>query len=182
MRVLAVWLLLVVAGLAPASAQQSNSASDRAFALLGTWSCESFIHSHGTWTYLRAPDGKISMRNRFKTATGLSREFDESYSLDPVSGRWTWTGTQPDRPGFVETGISGPWTAETWNFQGRTDIVTLAPAGSIQPPNHFTQQLRMVYTTLSPDAFRRELEVLQNGRWVSTNGSTCKRTNEPPSA
>ncbi len=65
--------------------------------------------------------------------------------------------------------------SDVWNFEGNVDQVLTPPAGAIQEPRRFDQPIRMVYTRLAPTAFRREMETLRNGQWVSTNASTCKR-------
>ena len=174
MRVLAIGLMLAFVGLSPATAQQAVP-NDAAFELVGTWSCESFAHSNGTWLITRDADNKIDLTNHFTTEGGLKGEFDEIYSLDPASEHWTVSATHPGRPGFQETMTAGPWSGDVWNFEGKLDQTLAPPDGSIQEPRHFEQTIRMVYTRLAPSAFRREMEILRDGRWVSTSASTCKR-------
>jgi hypothetical protein len=166
--------MIALAVSAPATAQQL-SATDPAYGLVGTWSCESFAHSDGTWTITRNAANTISLINHFKTQGGLSGEFDEVYTLDPASGHWTVSATEPGRTGFSETMTAGPWSGDVWNFEGTLDQTVAPPAGAIQEPRHFDQTIRMVYTRLAPTAFRREMETLRNGEWVSTSASTCKR-------
>ena len=166
--------MVALAVAAPASAQQ-RSAADSAYGLIGTWACESIAHSTGTWTITRDSENQISLKNRFVTASGLQGEFDEVYTLDPASGHWAVSATDPGRPGFLETMTAGPWSGDVWNFEGDLDEVLTPPAGAIQEPRRFDQTIRMVYTRLAPTAFRREIETLRNGQWVSTSASTCKR-------
>jgi hypothetical protein len=173
MRVLAFSMMVALAVSAPAAAQQS--AADAAYGLVGTWSCQSFAHSNGTWTITRDADNQISLKNHFVTEDGLQGEFDELYSVDPASGHWSVSATEPGRPGFLETMTAGPWNGDIWNFEGNLDQTLTPPAGAIQEARHFDQAIRMVYTRLAPGVFRREMETLRNGQWVSTSASTCKR-------
>ncbi len=110
MRVLAIAVLVALAVSAPAAAQQKPVA-DSAYQLVGTWSCESIAHSAGTMVVTRDTDNQISLKNRFVTAGGLQGEFDELYTLDPSSGHWAVSATDPGRPGFLETMTAGPWRA-----------------------------------------------------------------------
>jgi hypothetical protein len=175
MRTLGLCLVLCAAAVSPLSAQDAAPAADRTAGLIGTWQCESFRHSNGTWTFVRNGDGSIALNNKFRTDTGLSGEFAETYSFDPQSGLWNWASTQQDRPGGLqEDGKAKPWTAETWTFDGRLRI-TESSSGSIQPARTIARNIRMVYTTLGPDAFRRDMETFSDGRWVSSSASTCKR-------
>jgi hypothetical protein len=166
-------LTLAVAG--PAAAQQTTADGDRAYRLVGTWSCETAQHSISTTTYTRNDDGSVSMKNLFTTDNGLSGEFNETYRYDTRSNRWTWNSVQARVPNFKERGTAGPWTAEKWTFGGEIDQMEPIPTGSILPPRMITVPLRMVYTDLTDSTFRRDFETVLNDRWTPFSESTCKR-------
>jgi hypothetical protein len=102
----------------------------------------------------------------FRTSDGLSGEFDDTYSFDAASGMWTWTSNLQSVPSFKESGTAGRWTTDTWTFEG-----TLQQSESTQP-------LRMVYTKLSDNAFRREFDAQVNGAWLPRSTSSCTRSSE----
>ena len=176
MRTLGLCFVLCAAAVSPLSAQDTAPAADRTAGLIGTWQCESFRHSDGTWTFVRNSDDSIALKNKFRTDTGLSGEFDETYSFDPQSGLWNWASMQIDRTGSLqEDGKAKPWTEATWTFDGRLRTTEMS-TGSLQPARTLARNIRMVYTTLGPDTFRRDMETFYDGRWASNSASTCKRT------
>jgi hypothetical protein len=178
MRVFGMCVVLFAAAVAPLSAQDGAPVTDRAPGLIGTWRCESIQHSNGTWSFERNQDDSIVMKNKFRTATGLSGEFDETYRFDPRSRLWNWSSLQADRPGSLqEDGKAAPWTADAWTFDGQKRETEMS-SGSILPARTVTQNIRMVYSSLGPDAFRRDIEVFHDGRWITTSASTCKRASQ----
>lgn len=123
------------------------------------------------------------MKNVFAlaNANGARGEFDEQYRLDPATGVWTWTAEQPSMPAFHERGTAGPWTTQTWIFDGTLSIVPSSRSlDSLAEPAPTTKEgVRMVYTSLGDDAFRREFERYQNGAWITRSATTCKRVSTP---
>lgn len=171
-RCIALSLTLLAGATAPLAAQP-----DRAYSLIGTWSCSS-SGSTGTITYVRNADGSISMKNVFVLAnTGAHGEFDEQYRFDPATAVWTWTAEQPSMAAFQERGTAGPWTAQNWIFDGSLKLVPASRTfDSLSEPTPMTEQaVRMVYTSLGGDVFRRDFESYQNGLWVVRSSGTCKR-------
>ena len=71
------------------------TAPDRAYDLLGTWSCETQQGSIGTHFYTRNADGSIALHNDFRTTSGRHIIVDETFRYEAASGRWTVT-TAPD--------------------------------------------------------------------------------------
>ena len=157
-----------------AAGAQSVPNADRATELLGTWSCESIAHSMGNWVFKRNGDGSLTMKNNFKTEDGLTGEFDERYRVDSTTGQWTWSSLQPSLPGFQESGKADPWTADKWVFEGNMSLAGTSNSINYSPTR--IQDLRMIYSALGNDAFRREFEVRRDGRWVTFSASTCVRT------
>jgi hypothetical protein len=117
------------------------------------------------------------MKNVFRTATGLSGEWDDTYRYDAKTGHWTWTSSQANRPGSLqEKGIAPRWTGDKWTFEGQETLTQPAAEGSVTTqPRPFVTSIRSVYTSLGPDAFRHEIETFRNGGWVTGSASTCKR-------
>ncbi len=168
-----------VAG-AQASAAKPDPATaslpDRAATLVGTWSCESIQHSLATETFARNAVDTITMKNTFRTATGLSGEWDETYRYDAKSGQWRWTSTQAGRPELQETGSGPRWTGDKWTIEGQMILSQPSAEGSVTTqPRPFVTSIRSVYTSLGADAFRHDIERFQNGMWVTGSASTCKR-------
>ena len=95
------------------------------------------------------------MRNLFRFPNGTPAEIDETYRFDAAANIWNWALPQPTGPEFRQEAVP--------------------PNGSIRPPRASKRDLRMVYTTLSATALRREFERNNNGRWVTFSGSTCKK-------
>jgi hypothetical protein len=156
-------VLAACATTAPTGAQQVAPNSDQAFALVGTWKCESVACSLGTMTFTRDAPGSISMKNVFRTTDGLSGEFDETYRFDSGSSTWKWESHLRSASNFNESGTAGPWTTDKWTFEGTQD------SGQASEPIH------MVYTKQSNSAFTREFETSVNGTWLPQNASSCTR-------
>jgi hypothetical protein len=171
-RSIVIGLTLLAGATAPLAAQP-----DRAYTLIGTWSCTS-SESTGTITYLRDADGSISMKNVFAltNATWARGEFDEQYRFDPATAVWTWTAEQPQLAAFQERGTAGPWTTQSWIFDGTLRVAGSRTLDSIAAPTQTTTQaVRMVYTSLGDNAFRRDFEFYQKGLWAIRSSGTCKR-------
>jgi len=168
---------IAVVALASAAAAQQPENNDRAYWLIGQWSCESLGHSHGTWTFSRTDSG-ISLQQSFKTPDNLSGQIAEDYHFEPRAKRWVWTSTQ-NGPGSLAVARATPWTGEQWIFEGTNSKTPLPAPGSDVPPQTNVRALRMVFTALGDGAFRRDFERIENGTWVTSNLSTCKRLISP---
>ena len=159
----AAWFAACLVTAAPAVAQQAAPNPDHAFGLIGTWKCESAANSRGTMRFTRDASGSISLKHDFETADGISGEFNETYRLDSATARWEWSSTLRSAPDFEESGSAGPWTADTWIFDGT------------QQQGQTTEPIRMVYTKLSDSSFQREIQVQVNGGWLPRSASSCTR-------
>jgi hypothetical protein len=172
-RNLWVWVLLLAAIVAmPALAQAPTT--DRAFHLIGRWSCEDINHTTSAFTYTRNHDGSIAMVNAFRTIAGAPGQFTEIYRLGAKTEQWIWRSSNGH--GFAEHGVARPWDSRTWMFEGTADTMGRTKA---QPALHRVHLgVRMIYTDLGDNAFQREFQSMQ-GRshaWTSYSIGTCKRT------
>ncbi len=174
---LAVSLLAAIATASPIEAVHAEPiapAVDRTDMLLGTWHCESLAGSKGTWTFTRAGDGTLSMQNTFHNGP-VSGGFREVYRFDAANEIWTWDSAEAGSPGFHETGKAQPSTSDTWTFYGKVHDLEYPATGSIEQPRVIEANVRMVYTFVDDSTFRREYDVMRDGVWSRTSGSTCKR-------
>lgn len=139
------------------------SSPERAYWLVGTWSCESLAHTKTHMAFTREQDG-MSMQNRYRTADGVSGEYDETYKYDSQASRWTWETTESSS-GSKEEGTAGPWLTGKWTFDG-TRRYENVPA----------QHIQMIYSRIDNASFRREFGISHAGAWMTTSSSVCKRT------
>jgi hypothetical protein len=173
MRAVGLVLAVLIALIAvPARAQQS---SDRAYWLVGTWSCRSMYNSVGTWTFVRNDDGSISLSNVFHPEGGERGNFLETYRFDSAAGVWRWSATRMHETTVREYGIAAPWTGADWIYDAHIPLDSSMLSGSIGQPRTRSEQVRIVYTMLDDATFQRKLESMVSGKWTLTNGSICKR-------
>ena len=175
MRAAAVCVCLLALAAAPVAAQQPG---DRVNGLIGTWSCGSAYQSAGTWTFTRHDDGTIVTVNHYTTASGVHGEFNEIYSLNAATGRWSWLGRDRQHPQVREEGSAAEgWTGESWTIEGDTRL--LPPQSnddSIYRMHANKTPLRIVYKRINDDAFSRTIEYQSSaGDWTPTSASTCQR-------
>lgn len=167
-----VFAALIAVSTAPACAQQS---SDRAYWLVGTWSCRSMYNSVGTWTFVRNDDGSISISNVFHPEGDQRGQFLELYRFDPKAGVWRWSATRMHETTVREYGIAAPWTGTDWIFDAHLPLDSSKLADSIQRPRTASQETRIVFTMLDDATFQRKIESIVSGKWVLMTGSICKR-------
>jgi len=132
---------------------------DRAQNLVGgVWQCETIAGSTGTHTYT-AGEYDDSIELEISLHSG-SRTFDitEVYRFDGTRNGWT-----VETSGGTYRGTAAPWTGEKWIFDG-----TEKTSGQRRP-------VRMVYTELGGQAFRRDFQAEQDGFWRTYSAETCKR-------
>jgi hypothetical protein len=173
MRNLRGWVLLLACIFAKPAIAQTPPAADRAFHLIGRWSCENVDHTTGELTYTRNHDGSIAMHNAFRTVSGMTGQFTEVYRLGAKTKQWAWHSS--DGHGFNEHGFAWPWDSRTWTIEGVADAIGRTKARPGLHHLHFG--MRLVYTDLGDDAFQREFQNVQ-GRartWTSYSIGTCRR-------
>lgn len=167
--------LSLFAFIAPAAGARASD--DRVYSLVGHWACESALHSMGVMAFTRETDRTISMRNKFTAADGTRGEYDESYSVDPATGHWSWSGGPAHNTAMRQDGSAPPWTTDDrWVIEGHVVMTEPQASTSIVPSKRSTIPMRMVYTQLADGVFRRDVEVPNDaGRWISTSVTTCKK-------
>jgi hypothetical protein len=141
---------------------------DRAYDLIGTWTCESTAGSTATMAFTRQSDGSISLRDAYTTASGTRGEFDEAYRIVLPAQYWSWVATWQGHPDFKEAASAGMWTAQKWFFDGTV-------ADRPKPHDTETHRIRIVYTRLTDASFEREFETYDGGVWKRTSSSVCRR-------
>jgi hypothetical protein len=152
------------------------TAHDRAFDLIGTWSCETQQGSIGTHVYARNPDGAIALVNDFRTTSGRHIVVEETFRFDAAAGRWTVT-TAPDSWFGAESLSAPPWSGKEWVLDG-TENTERAASPLVA---RGTSRIRVVYTFPAADRMERlfELPGAAAGTWDAFSTETCARTALP---
>jgi len=168
---------------APAGAQD-NAPPDTIAHLIGTWTCRSAGGSFGVDQFTRNADGSIAntIRYHFQTAPPSGGEYDAVYRYNPANNQWSWTSTTPDDASFTERATATPASPDLVVFEGTQDATIQPGAGSMETPRHIHNAIRVVYAFLSPNEFRRDFEVNQNGLWRPFSSTACARMTSPPVA
>ena len=130
---------------------------DHAYALVGDpWSCESVNGEPSTQRYISDAEGSITLHDDVRVAKH-SYDIVETYRFDPVRGLWN---TEVRGGGYA--GTAAPWAHEKWIFNG------------IETERGRHSEVRMVYTQLGEQAYRRDFQLSSNGQTFVSE--TCKRT------
>jgi hypothetical protein len=175
MRLAIVFAVLFALIASPALAQETQQNSDRAYWLIGTWSCHSMYNSVGTWTFVRNDDTTFSLDNVFHPEGGRRGEFLERYHFDSSAGVWRWTATRQHETTVQEDGMAAPWTGTDWIFLAHIPLGSSLLSDSIQHAGSASEQTRVVYTMLDETHFQRKLERMVSGKWGLVSGTICKR-------
>jgi len=141
----------------PAERTISPLSGDRAYALVGAWSCRTFGGASATHTFARRNDATLLLHNVLRISD-RNYDIDETYRFDRSNQTWS-NVTQ----GGAYVGTARRWLGSTWVFDG-----SVAERGRRVP-------VKMTYAILSKRAFRRRFNRLQNGAWVTYAAETCKR-------
>ncbi len=134
------------------------SLADRAYALLGRWSCVTRGGIASTHTYARWSADAFTLDNVVRVGD-RSYTIRELYRFEPSEDLWL-NATQDD----AYNGTAAPWRQTQWLFEGSV------PAGSRRLP------VRMIYSELSTREFQRDFEKFDGGAWSSFASETCRRT------
>lgn len=139
--------------------------------LLGTWDCTGDVAgSSSTETYTRTGDDAVAMGNAVHTSSGAKGFVSETFRFTPQSHTWTVTAL-PNRFFDELSATSAPWSAGTqWVLLG-TEVFRKKPMA-----------VRIVYTSLDSDTFRREHQVEAGGMWRDDAAYVCRRVGEMPVA
>ena len=130
---------------------------DRAYALVGSWVCETIARDPSVHIYSLQSDGSIHMLNRLRLGT-QSFEINEVYRYD--SGRRHWSN---DTEHGAYRGTASQWIADEWVFDGTATERGRGVA------------VRMVYKALGTGAFRRDFEKTNASAWSTYASETCAR-------
>ncbi len=141
----------------PAEHTSSPVSGDRAYALIGAWSCRTFGGASATHTFARRDDATLLLHNVLHISD-RDYDIDETYRFDRSNKMWS-NVTQ----GGAYVGTARQWLGSTWVFDG-----SVAERGRRVP-------VKMTYAILSKRAFRRRFNRLRNGGWVTYAAETCQR-------
>jgi len=125
------------------------------FGLIGAWSCDTFENWHGEQRYVANGSERIVLFNALQAPNGKVI-IVQRFRLDDLKQRWS---TYVEGGDFSAQG--GPWLGRNWIFDG----VWRGVEGAA----------RLVYTSLGPNAFRRDFQVRDGKRWHTSTGETCIR-------
>jgi len=129
---------------------------DRALALAGVWDCSESSGAPSKLTYTRKGNS-LKLRNELVIAHKLFT-VDELYKYDPSEEQWR-TSTQ----GNAYAGVAPKWVEGVWTFEGTV------------PRGNARTSVRMIYTSLGTNAFRREYQRSENGDWKTFHAQTCHK-------
>lgn len=128
------------------------------FELVGEWSCETFTNWPSEQRYTVDESDRLVLRNDLQSPDGPVT-IVQRFRFNSHAKRWS---TYIDGGDFSAKG--GEWLERRWNLDG-------VWRGISKPA-------RLVYTFLGPDAYRRDFQLLEAGRWRSSSGETCYRVGE----
>jgi len=135
----------------------SAMSADRAFSLIGAWSCRTFGGASATHTFVRQNDATLLLHNVLRLGE-RDYDIDETYRFNHANERWSNV-----TEGGAYVGTARRWLGSTWVFDG-----SVADRGRRLP-------VTMTYARLSSRAFRRRFNRLQHGVWVTYAAETCQR-------
>lgn len=154
------WLLLLAA-----------HSPDRAYDLVGTWSCESRYGSIGAHVYVRNSDGSMTMRNEFRLSSGQPVTVEETYRYDARRAGWT-ISTPPDSWFGAINASAPPWSGKDWTFEGTRSTERAASPHIVR----LTGPVRLTYRFPQRDRLERHFQVQTDGIWEPYSDETCARS------
>jgi hypothetical protein len=155
------------------TAATPQAPADKAYWLVGNWHCESRAGSLAARTYSKPANADaINMTNTVRLPSKFYVIMREHYVFDAASEAWT-----VDSPGNAVWGpmhaTADRWLGNEWNFVGRGALP--GPRGQLLPE----QQIRMVYTGLDDDTFRRAHQTKIDQLWTNYSEEVCTRDRSP---
>ena len=130
---------------------------DRAYTLVGLWSCKTFGGLTATHAFAQPTTGTLLLHNVLRI-NDRDYVIDEAYRYNAATGSWS-NVTQ----GGAYVGTAGRWLGATWVFDG-----TIADRQAHVP-------VKMTYVTLGRGAFLRRFERRTGAGWVTYAAETCQR-------
>ena len=132
---------------------------DGAFSLPGgIWNCETLANSTATSVYKVSDARTMVERTTLHLPHRPPVELDTTFTYSPALGRWSLSMQHG-----AYTATAPQWSQPTWTFEGYE--ADADPRGRV----------RLVYTSLGPDAYRSDYQALNKGTWQTFSGATCKR-------
>lgn len=133
--------------------------------LTGSWECVgSDPGNTAIETYSGSSDGSLVLDNDVHTSTGASGTVQETFAYDPGRRSWLLSASSNQFFGGMRLSASS-WIGTQWIFSG-TEIVRNA-----------SRPVRIVYTLVGGDEFRREHQRQQDGAWQNDGQYVCRRAN-----
>ena len=127
--------------------------------LIGDWQCQTFAGTGLTHEYSRGDDvSSLLVDTQVTLAGNPAATIHEIYQHHLKSHVWT---AILENGAFVATAADS--SGDTWTFTGQST------------ENGRPSKVRMIYTLLSRDAFRRDFQ-RADGVWSTYSGETCRRT------
>ncbi|GAC1348780.1 MAG: hypothetical protein NVSMB19_00580 [Vulcanimicrobiaceae bacterium] len=162
------FLLLVALAAAPQTAEAARHprfqpASVEPARLAGSWECiGSTPGNTAVETYSRSADGTMVLDNDVRTSTGATGNVQETFAYDNARHAWRLSASPNQFFGGMQlTGNS--WIGAQWIFTG-TQIV-----------RDSSRPVRIVYTLVDDNEFRREHQRQQDGAWHDDGEYVCHR-------
>jgi hypothetical protein len=124
----------------------------------GIWNCETLANSVATSVYKMTAPRTMLERTTLHLPHRPPVELDTTFVYDPQRDRW---GLSMQKGAYVAT--APPWSTATWTFAGT----------EVDGDPH--RNVRLVYTSLGPDAYRSDYEALIKNAWQTFSGATCRR-------
>ena len=121
------------------------------------WACETVGGATSTHAYVRNADGTITLHNDIRIGA-QTYPIVETYRFDREHARWV---TAVQRGGYY--GTAPEWLGQKWIFDG------------VESANGHKSPVRMVYTKLGDQAFRRDFQLLDSGGTRTLESETCQR-------
>jgi len=150
-------------GISDASHDSATTVTRVAQRLQGTWDCRGpVLGSTSREVYARGGPNTIALRNAVHTARGLSGIVDETFGYDPATATWELSAPMNRFFDVMQLGAQD-WRTAQWVFTGTQTVQNVA------------RPVRIVYTSLGPDAYRREHQSLVGSGWQGDGAFACRR-------
>lgn len=124
----------------------------------GVWKCETLANTSATSVYRLTDRTHIEEKTMLRLPKRPPVELDTSFEFDQGHGVWKLS---MQKGAYLAT--APVWDGATWSFKG------------IESDADPHRVVRLVYTSLGPDAYRSDYEAQNHGNWETFSGATCKR-------
>ena len=161
-------LLLLLALILLAAETPTATPTDRAYLLVGNWHCETYAGSKATRTYTKvANEPAINSTNTVRLPNGFYVVMREHYVYDVATGSWAVDSPESALWGAMHASAE-PWSEKQWIFTG----IGALPGSK---GRMLSQPIRMIYTALGENAFRRSHQIKGEQLWRNYSEEVCTR-------